>query len=146
MHDKRLMQVHVGEQESKSLIGNIYIGRIQNIVKNIEAAFVEIDKGLVCYLPLTDLKHPIFTNRTGQQWPDKPLCIGDELIVQVTRDALKTKQPAVSTNLSIPGEYLVLSHGEKGIGVSAKIKGDKRDILRTFINELYDNPVTSTSV
>ena len=141
MHDKRLVQVHVGEQESKSLIGNIYIGRVQNIVKNIEAAFVEIDKGLVCYLPLTDLKHPIFTNRTGQKWPDKPLCIGDELLVQVTRDALKTKQPAISTNLSIPGEYLVVSHGEQGVGISAKIKGYKRDSIKSFVNELYQNPV-----
>lgn len=139
MHDKRLVQVHVGEQETKSLIGNIYIGRVQNIVKNIEAAFVEIDKGLVCYLPLTDLKHPIFTNRIGQKWPDKPLCIGDELLVQVTRDALKTKQPAVSTNLSIPGEYLVVSHGEQGVGISAKIKGDKRDSIKSFVNELYQD-------
>lgn len=139
MHDKRLVQVHVSEQETKSLIGNIYIGRVQNIVKNIEAAFVEIDKGLVCYLPLTDLKHPIFTNRTGQKWPDKPLCIGDELLVQVTRDALKTKQPAVSTNLSIPGEYLVVSHGEQGVGISAKIKGNKRDSIKSFVNELYQD-------
>ena len=139
MHDKRLVQVHVSEQETKSLIGNIYIGRVQNIVKNIEAAFVEIDKGLVCYLPLADLKHPIFTNRTGQIWPDKPLCIGDELLVQVTRDALKTKQPAVSTNLSIPGEYLVVSHGEQGVGISAKIKGNKRDSIKSFVNELYQD-------
>lgn len=143
MHDKKLMQVHVSEQESKSLIGNIYIGRVQNIVKNIEAAFVEIDKGLVCYLPLSDLKHPIFTNRidsNSQKWPDRPLCIGDELLVQVTRDAIKTKQAAVSTNVSVPGDYLVISPGETGIGISGKIKGEKRDKIKAFTQKLSQNP------
>lgn len=143
MHDKTLLQVHVDEQQNKSLIGNIYIGRVQNIVKNIEAAFVEIDKGLVCYLPISDLKHPIFTNRFGanaDSWPKKELCIGDELLVQVTRDALKTKQPAVTTNLSVPGEYLVVNLGESGIGVSGKIKGEKRDKIKGFSTKLKENP------
>lgn len=143
MHDKTLLQVHVDEQQNKSLIGNIYIGRVQNIVKNIEAAFVEIDKGLVCYLPISDLKHPIFTNRFGanaDSWPKKELCIGDELLVQVTRDALKTKQPAVTTNLSVPGEYLVVNLGESGIGVSGKIKGEKRDKIKEFSTKLKEDP------
>lgn len=144
MHDRKLMQVYVNEEQTKSLIGNIYVGRVQNIVKNIEAAFVGIDKGLVCYLPLSDLKHPVFTNRTSGSrvnWPQKPLCIGDELLVQVTRDALKTKQPAVSTNLSVSGEYLVLNHGEAGIGISSKIKGAKRDRIKIFMEDLVKNPL-----
>lgn len=142
MHDRKLMQVYVNETTNHSLIGNIYVGRVQNIVKNIEAAFVEIDKGLVCYLPLSDLKHPVFTNRTGNngnKWPEKPLCIGDELLVQVTRDALKTKQAAVSTNLSVSGDYLVLNHGESGIGISGKIKGEKREKIKEYAAKLKQN-------
>lgn len=134
MDDKNLVEVHVNDQESKSLIGNIYIGRVQNIVKNIEAAFVEISKGLVCYLSLDDIKTPIFTNREGRD-SDKLLCIGDELLVQVIRDGLKTKQPAVSTNLSISGEYLVVNHGEQGLGISSKIRGERREQLKSFFSQ-----------
>ncbi len=135
MHGRTLLEVHVNDETNTSLIGNIYIGRVQNIVKNIEAAFVEVDKGLVCYLPLQDLKNPVFTNRIGvnASFQERPLCIGDELIVQVTRDALKTKQPAVTTNFSIPGEFVVLNHGGNGLGVSSKIKSELRDKLKAFV-------------
>ena len=134
LSDKKLVEVHVNEETSQSLVGNIYIGRVQNIVKNIEAAFVEIQKGFVCYLPLTDIKKPIFTNRLSKDI-SKPLCVGDELVVQVIRDGLKTKQPAVSTNISISGDFVVLSYGDDGIGISTKIKGEKRNRLKLFLEE-----------
>ncbi|MBQ7358727.1 MAG: ribonuclease E/G [Lachnospiraceae bacterium] len=139
MQDRTLLEVHVNDEKNTSLIGNIYVGRVQNIVKNIEAAFVEISKGLVCYLPLNDLKNPVFTNRLGvnSSFPDRPLCIGDELIVQVTRDALKTKQPAVTTNFSIPGEFVVLNHGGNGLGVSSKITSELREKLKSFVLTKY---------
>lgn len=147
MQGKTLLEVHVNDEKNTSLIGNIYIGRVQNIVKNIEAAFVEISKGLVCYLPLNDLKNPIITNRTGANtpFPDKPLCIGDELIVQVTRDAIKTKQPAVTTNFSIPGELIVLNHGGNGLGVSSKIQKELREKLKAFVLAQYTN-ITNESI
>ena len=134
LSDKKLVEVHVNEETSQSLVGNIYIGRVQNIVKNIEAAFVEIQKGFVCYLPLTDIKKPIFTNRLSKDI-SKPLCVGDELVVQVIRDGLKTKQHAVSTNISISGDFVVLSYGDDGIGISTKIKGEKRNRLKLFLEE-----------
>ena len=134
LSDKKLVEVHVNEETFKSLVGNIYIGRVQNIVKNIEAAFVEIQKGFVCYLPLTDIKNPIFTNRLSKD-TTKPLCVGDELVVQVIRDGLKTNQPAVSTNISISGDFVVLSYGDDGIGISTKIKGEKRNRLKLFLEE-----------
>lgn len=134
LSDKKLVEVHVNEETFQSLVGNIYIGRVQNIVKNIEAAFVEIQKGFVCYLPLTDIKKPIFTNRLSKDI-SKPLCVGDELVVQVIRDGLKTKQPAVSTNISISGDFVVLSYGDDGIGISTKIKGEKRNRLKLFLEE-----------
>ena len=50
--EKELVQVNVEDRENASLLGNIYVGKVKNIVKNIEAAFVEIADGQMCYLPL----------------------------------------------------------------------------------------------
>ncbi|MDD3797347.1 MAG: hypothetical protein PHE06_15540 [Lachnospiraceae bacterium] len=57
------VEIHADEEEGQELLGNIYIGRVQNVVKNLQAAFVEIEPGKVCYLPLEDLKDPVFTKK-----------------------------------------------------------------------------------
>ncbi|MCM1272524.1 MAG: ribonuclease E/G [Bacteroides sp.] len=97
--------------EEESLIGNVYIAKVSNIVKNINAAFVDIQKGATGYLPLEDYDG------------DVPLKVGHELIVQVTKDGMKTKQPMVTTHISLNGEYTAIRR-VGSIGVSAKIKGD----------------------
>ncbi|MCM1287708.1 MAG: ribonuclease E/G [Clostridium sp.] len=97
--------------EETSLIGNIYVGKVSNILNNLNAAFVDIQRDISCYLSLEDYHG------------DKPLRVGDELVVQVTKDSIKTKQPTVTTNISMTGEYVVV-HCDKTVGVSAKIKGD----------------------
>lgn len=108
--------------EENSLIGNIYVAKVSNVLDNINAAFVDIKKDLTCYLPLEDY------------YGKKPLKVGDELIVQVTKDSIKTKQPAVTTNISLTGEYAVV-HCDKTIGVSAKIKGESvRNTLKNTAN------------
>lgn len=108
--------------EENSLIGNIYVGKVSNVLDNINAAFVDIKKDLTCYLPLEDY------------YGKKPLKVGDELIVQVTKDSIKTKQPAVTTNISLTGEYAIV-HCDKTIGVSAKIKGEAvRNTLKNTAN------------
>lgn len=131
--ENRLLTVTACNEQDASLVGNIYIGKVQNIVSNIQAAFVEINKGLLCYLSLSDIKEPILTN--GREWDGK-LKIGDELLVQVERDALKTKQPAVTTKLSVSGSYMVLNASKTGrIGISNKLSGDKKEKIKSFISE-----------
>lgn len=140
-HGKRPVTVQACDETAKTLVGNIYVGRVQNIVANIEAAFVEIQKGLLCYLPFSEVKQPIFTNRnfSGRQEnsdvPCNSLRVGDELLVQVTRDALKTKQPALTTKLSFPGNYLVLSTGNPHLGISGKLSASQKQEIRTFLRE-----------
>lgn len=89
-----------------SLLGNIYVGKVENIVTNLNAAFVKIAPDVRCYLPLSDVKNPVFTRKLSQT---KALAAGDELLVQVSREALKTKDPAVTTNLTIAGTYAGLN-------------------------------------
>lgn len=116
--------------EDNSLIGNIYVAKVSNILNNINAAFVDIKKDLSCYLPLED-------------YHGTSLKVGDELIVQVTKDSIKTKQPTVTANISLTGEYVVV-HCDKTIGVSAKIKGEAvrntlKDIAGRALEEFKEN-------
>lgn len=72
----------------KSSLGNIYVGQIENIAANIGAAFVQISAGERCYLQLSDASNAIYTSvRKG----DRPLKPGDEILVQISRDAMKGK-------------------------------------------------------
>lgn len=131
--ENRLRTVSVCGTQEKTLIGNIYIGKVKNIVNNIQAAFVEIDKGLLCYLSLSDVKNPVLVNR--KEWDGK-LKIGDELLVQVQRDALKTKQPAVTARISISGSFMVINAAKSGnVGISGKLSPAKKECLKTLIQE-----------
>ncbi len=71
-----------------SILGNIYVAKVQNIVRNLEAAFIEIQPGLVCYYSLTENQHHILNRKQAGQ-----LAAGDEILVQVTREAIKSKAP-----------------------------------------------------
>ena len=133
-----LVQINVEKEEENSLLGNIYVGKVKNIVKNINAAFVEIEHGQMCYLSLSEVKHAIFTkeNKTEQ------VRIGDELIVQISKEDVKTKAPVVTTDINITGKYVVLVHGKPGIGVSNKVESDKdrkrlRKLLEPYISGQY---------
>jgi len=138
-NEKDLIQVNFEEQEENRLLGNIYIGKVQNIVKNINAAFVEIAPGVMSYLALDDANHPIFTKWNNNSPKIK---IGDELVVQVDRDAVKTKAPVVTSNINLAGKYTVLVHGKTNIGISGKISSEEKrnelkDALLPYKNEEY---------
>lgn len=110
-------------EDAAAILGNIYIGRVENVIKNLNAAFIKISPKQNCYLPLEDLKHPIFTKKLSGK---KTLVAGDELLVQVSREALKTKEPAVTTNLNLTGKYAVLTSGNHRLSVSSKLPKDVR--------------------
>ena len=102
----RFVSVSASDKTGSSLVGNIYMGKVKNIVPGIQAAFVEIGKGELGYLSLTELKMPLFgAARTG----NPRLREGDEVLVQVVRDAQKTKPHTLTTDISIAGQYLVIS-------------------------------------
>ncbi len=125
------------EDENAIRLGNIYIGKVRNIVKNIGAAFIEIAGGVECYYTLEDNQHPIFTNKIGK----KSLCIGDELVVQISKEAVKTKVPTVTSKLNFTGKYAVLTNGDARIGVSNKINKEDRtrllEFAKSYTNESY---------
>ena len=123
------------ESGDESLLGNIYIGKVKNVVKNINAAFIDLGGGKTGYFSLAENPVPLYVDELNRmssysgQEPDSALVksarklkAGDELLVQVSRDALKTKDPSVTCCLNFPGTYMVLTVGKPQIGFSAKIK------------------------
>ena len=127
IEDGDIVEIHSASaspsEADRHRLGDIYIGKMSNIVPNIGAAFIEIEKGVNCYYDMKDVKSAIFTHKSG----NKQLCIGDELVVQISREAIKTKAPTVTGNLSFTGRYAVLTHGNTRIGVSSKIPKSLRE-------------------
>ncbi len=130
--DSRMIETELHRADTETILNHIYVARVKNVVVSLHAAFVEIAQGNVCYLPLEDLKHPLFTKKISK----KTLVAGDELVVQVAKEAVKTKDPVVTTNLSFAGEYLVLTSSNCRIGISSKISGQERVRLHAFAQTL----------
>lgn len=112
----------------ESILGNIYVGKVKNIAANISAAFIEIANGQLCYYALNDNDAPIFTTPRKKN----TLVAGDELLVQVSREAVKTKAPTVTANLNFAGKYLVLTSGKHHLGLSSKLSPEAKQRLRTI--------------
>ena len=136
--DKIMTQVSADRKKQAVHVGNIYVGRIDNILKNINAAFVNIADGISCYLDMSTSVEPLFSKKQSP----KKLSIGDELIVQVTKEDVKTKAPVVSAAFSLTGKYVVLVHGGKGIQISKKIQ---QKSVRNLLKNILDPFVTENT-
>lgn len=123
--NNRLEALHVDTQES--LLNSIYIAKVKNISKNIHAAFVELFDGQMAFLPLDDAMGCSFISSA-----DGRLREGDEIPVQVIREAVKTKDPVVTTKLSISGAYTVVSLDKRkgGFQFSKKLSVSKKEAIK----------------
>lgn len=121
----QLEELHVDTQES--LLNSIYVAKVKNINKNINAAFVELFDGQMAFLPLDDALYCPFISS-----PDGRLREGDEIPVQVIKEAVKTKDPVVTTKLSISGAYAVVSLDKRkgGFQYSKKMSASKKNGLK----------------
>lgn len=133
--NKTMIQVSACRKKQNACVGNIYVGRIDNIVKNINAAFVNISDNISCYLDLSTGVEPLFSKKQSP----KKISIGDELIVQITKEEVKTKAPVASTAFSLTGKYVVLVHGGCGVQISKKIlQKSVRNDLKNKLEPLVD--------
>ncbi|WP_313128685.1 ribonuclease E/G [Anaerocolumna sp.] len=142
-----MVQVNIDHRESISILGNIYIGKVKNIVKNINAAFVEIGDGRMCYLSLAENLYPIYVKPKLTE----KLVVGDELLVQISKEDIKTKAPVVTTNLNFTGKYVVLIHGRSMIGISSKIEDEEerkrlKKLMKAFKDDSYGFIVRTNAV
>lgn len=118
-------------------LGNIYVAKVDHIVKNINAAFVRYDKDKTGYLPLKNITGACVINRKFTS--DDTLKNGDDVIVQVESEAVKTKKTKLTTNLSVSDNYVAVTLGKYGVGSSIKLSDDIRTFLSDKIKEDYEN-------
>ena len=131
MQDQTMIQIQADPAANDGILGNIYVGRVKNIVKTINAAFIEIAGGRMGYYSMEEKESPILVSPGG-----RGLRIGDELLVQVAKEAVKTKAPVLTGKLNLTGRYAVLVHGLTGTGVSSKIPdGEERLMLKAIAEE-----------
>lgn len=109
--------IRIKSLETDSLVGNIYCGYVKDVVKNLNACFVEFD----------DNKKGFLTMKEAQNFKS-----GNKILVQVTADKIKTKDYALTTDISLNGKYLVLTEGNKNISISKKISNKE---LRNSLKE-----------
>jgi len=119
-----------------SELGNIYVGKVDHIVKNIGAAFVRYDKDKMGYLSLKNVSGACVINRSLEK--DDMLKNGDDVIVQVESEAIKTKKTKLTTNLSVSDDYAAVTLGKYGVGASIKLPDNIRADLTEKIKTDYD--------
>jgi ribonuclease G len=123
LEDGRLTEFSLERMEGTSLIGNLYKGRVVNVLPGMQAAFVDIGLSKNAFLYVDDALHP----HLDKQPKEKPsinelLKPGDELIVQMMKEPLGGKGARVTTHFSIPGRWLVYMPGADYVGISKKIE------------------------
>ena len=118
----RVLAASFFSKHDPNIIGAVYIGKVKNIAKNIDACFVEIGEGEICFLPLKKATSPFLTNRIY----DGRILEGDEILVQVEREAQKTKQASVTAHISLANDYFAVTLGSDKVGFSAKLSRQMR--------------------
>ncbi len=128
--ERKLLEISLDSQQEESILGNIYVGRVKDIVKNLNAAFIEIAPGVPCYYGLENLKNPLYVKKINSP----RMVQGDEVVVQVVREKSKGKPPRVSTNLTFTGKYLVLTSENTTVGFSKKLDFETKNRLKITLN------------
>jgi len=128
IRDNRLIAAQVLNDERKR-IDAIYIGKIKNVVKNIHACFVEIADRETCFLSEKEAEHPILLNRKY----DGRLLEGDEILVQLSREAQKGKQASLTAHISLSNEYAAIAIGSSKIGYSGKLVKERKEEIKEWL-------------
>ncbi|MFV0314858.1 MAG: ribonuclease E/G, partial [Anaerotignum sp.] len=130
--DGKLVELYYETKREKSLVGNIYIGRVEKVVPNLQACFVEIGEQKNGYLYYGNARA---VSDEGKNIA-KPKA-GDSVLVQVEKDATKTKGMVLTQKISFPGKFLVLLREDEEIGISRKITYTaERERIRNILGEI----------
>ena len=121
--DNRIMEIRLEPADRESVLGNIYMAKTENLAENIQSAFMQISPRQRCYFPLAESPQLIYSAGIKRNQSLRP---GDEVIVQVNRDAMKGKLPSLTSNLNFAGKYLVLTSGVKKVGWSYRLLAEDK--------------------
>ncbi len=137
LEDKVLVEHYVARESQTSLIGNVYLGRVQNVLPSMEAAFIDIGKGRNAVLYAGEVNWQAVGHQEGQPRKiESVLSSGQTVLVQVTKDPVGHKGARLTGQISLPGRFLVYVPGGNTSGISRKLPDTERNRLKTLLKEI----------
>ncbi len=136
LEDDRVAEVYLERPERRSIAGNIYLGTVDNVLPGMEAAFVEIGLEKNGFLYVDEIVVPeLEGKRHGKKITDL-IARGQQIMVQAVKDPMKTKGARLTTEISLPGRFLVFVPQGEGLGVSRRLDDGERNRLKEIIKNL----------
>jgi ribonuclease G len=137
LEDDQVAEVYLERPERRSIAGNIYLGVVDNVLPGMEAAFVEIGLEKNGFLYVDEIIGPELEgarSKSARKITDL-IQRGEKILVQAVKDPMKTKGARLTTEISLPGRFVVyVPHGE-GLGVSRRLEDDERNRLKAILKE-----------
>ena len=136
LEDDVLVEHYVARNQDASLIGNVYLGRVQNVLPSMEAAFVDIGRGRNAVLYSGEVDWDGVETGNQPRRIELALKTGDKVLVQVTKDPIGHKGARLTSQISLPGRYLVYVPGGAMNGISRKLPDTERARLKKILKEV----------
>jgi len=136
LEDDRVAEVYLERPERRSIAGNIYLGVVDNVLPGMEAAFVEIGLEKNGFLYVDEIVGPELEGRKGARKIQDLIKRGQTILVQAVKDPMKSKGARLTTEISLPGRFLVYVPNGEGSGVSRRIEDAERTRLKEIVRNL----------
>ena len=137
LEDNVMVEHYVNRNSNISYVGNVYLGRVQNVLPSMEAAFVDIGKGRNAVLYAGEVNWDAAGIAEGQQRKiEHVLKTGQSVLVQVTKDPIGQKGARLTSQISLPGRYLVYVPGGAMSGISRRLPEQERSRLKSILKNL----------
>ncbi|GAA1161840.1 Rne/Rng family ribonuclease [Nocardioides aquiterrae] len=137
LEDRVLVEHYVARESQTSLIGNVYLGRVQNVLPSMEAAFVDIGKGRNAVLYAGEVNWSALGHKDGQPRKiESVLSSGQTVLVQVTKDPIGHKGARLTSQISLAGRFLVYVPDGTTSGISRKLPDTERNRLKALLKEI----------
>ncbi|WP_329131968.1 Rne/Rng family ribonuclease [Streptomyces sp. NBC_01476] len=136
LEDNVLVEHYVNKEQSTSYVGNVYLGKVQNVLPSMEAAFVDIGKGRNAVLYAGEVNFEALGHSGGPRRIEAALKSGQSVLVQVTKDPIGHKGARLTSQVSLPGRYLVYVPEGSMTGISRKLPDTERARLKTILKKI----------
>ncbi|MFD7576628.1 ribonuclease E/G, partial [Streptomyces sp. NPDC059810] len=136
LEDNVLVEHYVNKEQATSYVGNVYLGKVQNVLPSMEAAFVDIGKGRNAVLYAGEVNFEALGMGNGPRRIETALKSGQSVLVQVTKDPIGHKGARLTSQVSLPGRYLVYVPEGSMTGISRKLPDTERARLKTILKKI----------
>ncbi|POX48339.1 ribonuclease E/G, partial [Streptomyces sp. Ru71] len=136
LEDGVLVEHYVNKEQSTSYVGNVYLGKVQNVLPSMEAAFIDIGKGRNAVLYAGEVNFEALGMANGPRRIESALKSGQSVLVQVTKDPIGHKGARLTSQVSLPGRYLVYVPEGSMTGISRKLPDTERARLKTILKKI----------